>query len=97
MNSTYFTEYVLRSLTEFCYPQGRGTHEMRFMLYFDSTPAHNTEAVQESLVNFGVRRMEHPPYSPDLVPYDLLLFGAIKQALAGQYLDAIDNCFMGVG
>jgi hypothetical protein len=60
------------------------------------TPVHNTEGVHENLVNFGFRRMEHPPYSPDSSPCDFFLFGAMKQVFAGQHFDAINHLFMGV-
>jgi histone-lysine N-methyltransferase SETMAR len=96
MNRTYFIKCVLCPLTEICYPQGRRTHERRVMLYFDNAPVHNTEAVQESLANVGFRRMEHPPYSPDLAPCDFSLFGAMKQAFAGRHFDTIDDLFMDV-
>jgi histone-lysine N-methyltransferase SETMAR len=66
------------------------------MLYFDNAPVHNAEGVQESLAYFGFRRMEHPPYSPDLAPCGFLLFGAMKQAFAMQHFDTIYNLCMGV-
>jgi hypothetical protein len=54
------------------------------------------DGVQESLADFGFRRMEHPPYRPDLAPYDFLLFGAMRQAFTEQHFDIIDDVFMGV-
>jgi hypothetical protein len=53
MNHTYFIERVLRPLPKFCYPQGRGPHERRIVLYFYRPPVHNSEGVQESLANFN--------------------------------------------
>jgi hypothetical protein len=61
MNSTYFIECVLRPLIEICYPQGGETHQRTILLHFDNAPVHNSEGVQESLANFGFRRMDHPP------------------------------------
>jgi hypothetical protein len=66
------------------------------MLHFDSAPVHNTEVVRENLASFGFRRMAHPPHSPDLGPYDLFLFGAMKQAFAGQHFAAIDDLLVSV-
>jgi hypothetical protein len=40
--------------------------------------------------------MAHPPHSPDLAPYDLFLFGAMKQAFAWQQFATIDNLLMRV-
>jgi hypothetical protein len=91
MNTTYCIKYVLLPLTEICDPQGRGTHERRPVLYFNDAPVHNTVGVQESLANFGFRRMEYPPYSPDLAPCDFFLFGAMKRAFAGQHFHTIDD------
>jgi hypothetical protein len=53
------------------------------MLHFDDGPVQNTAGVQESLTNFGFKRMERPPCSLDLVSYNFFLFGATKQAFAG--------------
>jgi hypothetical protein len=66
------------------------------MLHFDNEPAHNTEAVRENLASFGFRRPTHPPYSPDLAPCDFFLFGAMKQAFAGQHFATIDDLLMSV-
>jgi hypothetical protein len=96
MNSTYSIEFVLCPLTEFCYPQGRG--HMKGEPSCLSTTGRFTalRRFQKSLANFGFIRMEHPPYSPDSAPCDFFLFGAMKQAFAGQHLDPIDDLFMGV-
>jgi hypothetical protein len=56
------------------------------MLHFDNAPVHNTEDVPESLATFGLRRMKHPPSSPDFAPCDFFLFSVMKQAFAGQHL-----------
>ena len=44
------------------------------------TAAHNAETLRK--LKFQV--MAHPPYSPDLVPFDYHLFGPIKEALSGR-------------
>jgi hypothetical protein len=96
MNSTYFAKCVLRPSIEICYLHGKGTHERIVMLHFDNALVHNTEVAQESLANFGFRRMEYRPHSSDLAPRDFFLFGTMKQAFGGQYFDSIDDLFMGV-
>jgi histone-lysine N-methyltransferase SETMAR len=95
-NHTSVFECVLRPLTEICYPQDSGAYERKVMLYFHNAPVHNTEGVQESLVNFGFRRIGHPAYSPDLAPCDFFLSGAMKQAFAKQHFDTTDDLFMGL-
>jgi hypothetical protein len=85
VNSAYFIESVLRPLADICHPRGRDARERRVMLHFDNAPVHNTEGVQENLASFGCRRMEHLPYNQDLAPCDFFLFGAMKEAIAGQH------------
>jgi hypothetical protein len=74
----------------------QGVHEKRIMLHFNNAPIHNTEGVQESIINFESRRMEYPPYSPDLAPCNFFLFSAMKQAFAGQYYDIVGGPCMEV-
>jgi hypothetical protein len=83
VNSPYFIEYVLLPLTEIYDPHGSETHERSIMLHFDNAPVHNPVEARESLANFGFKRMEHPPYTPDFAPCDFFLFGAMKRAFAG--------------
>jgi histone-lysine N-methyltransferase SETMAR len=66
------------------------------MLHFDDAPVHNTEGVRENLASFGLGRMAHPPYSPDLASYDFFLFSVMKQEFAGQYFAAIGDLLMSV-
>jgi hypothetical protein len=40
--------------------------------------------------------MAHPPYSPDLAPCNFFLFGAVKQAFAGQHFATTDDLLMSV-
>jgi histone-lysine N-methyltransferase SETMAR len=39
---------------------------------------------QEVVTQFGWTVFPHPPYSPDLAPSDLHLFGALKDAIRGK-------------
>jgi hypothetical protein len=43
----------------------QGTQERRVILHFDNALIHDIEMVQESLLNFGFRKMEQPPYGQD--------------------------------
>jgi hypothetical protein len=95
LNSAYFTEVLLRSSAEICYPQGRGTRERRVMLHFDNAPVHNTERTGENLASFGFRRagirlivrIQHHVTS---------FFGAMKQAFARQRFATIDDLLRSV-
>ena len=38
--------------------------------YLDNTPVHNSILVTDYLTKIGIKTVPHPPYCPDLVPYD---------------------------
>ena len=42
----------------------------------------------DALLATKAKRVEHPPFSPDLAPSDFFLFGALKEKLSG-------SCFSG--
>jgi hypothetical protein len=48
VNSTYFIEYALRSLTEICYLEGNGAYGRRVVLHFHNAPVHNTEGLERA-------------------------------------------------
>jgi hypothetical protein len=38
-----------------------------------------------------LERMEHPPYSPDMTPYDFILFGCVKRKLMGKQYETLED------
>jgi histone-lysine N-methyltransferase SETMAR len=81
MDTSYFAGEIIGGLEHICYPEGRNRHERKRILHFDSAGVHNTRTVMEQLEQSGFKRMEHPPYSPDLAPCDFFLFGYTKELL----------------
>jgi histone-lysine N-methyltransferase SETMAR len=57
-------------------------------LHMDNAPAHNCE---DELKLLGVRRLTHPPYSPDLAPLDFSIFGALKASCRGLVFESADD------
>jgi len=49
----------------------------------NNIPAHKAHSVKQFLAQKSINKMEHPPYSPDLVLNDFWLFPKIKSALMG--------------
>jgi len=47
--------------------------------------------LREFLATKQITVLEHPAYSPDLVPTDFLLFLKIKEILKGRHFDDIDD------
>jgi len=47
--------------------------------------------VREFLATKQITVLEHPTYSPDLVPNDFFLFPKVKEILKGRHFDDIDD------
>jgi histone-lysine N-methyltransferase SETMAR len=50
----------------------------------DNAPAHKRVLAMGKLRDLHYELLEHPPYSPDLAPFDFSLFPKLKLFLAGQ-------------
>jgi transposase len=51
----------------------------------DNARPHTANKTNETLRNFKWEVLEHPPYSPDLVPSDFDLFGPLKHHLSAEH------------
>jgi histone-lysine N-methyltransferase SETMAR len=63
----------------------------KIILLHDSTHPHTENLTKVTLVTMGWEIMNHPPYSPDLGPSDLHMFGLMKVHLEGQKLQTGDE------
>ena len=54
----------------------------------DNAPAHRALATQKKLAYLGFHCLDHPPYSPDLVPSDYHLFHGLKEQLKGRHFSS---------
>jgi transposase len=50
----------------------------------DNAPTHKSVLAMGKLRDLHYKLLEHPPYSPDLAPFDIYLFPKLKLILAGQ-------------
>jgi len=62
-----------------------------WILHHDNSPAHMALSVREFLATKQITLLEHPAYSPDLVPSDFFLFPKIKKILKGRRFDDADD------
>jgi hypothetical protein len=66
---------VLTRLRE-CFRRKRpGLWPAKWILHHDNTPVHDALRVCELLAKNSITKMDHPPYSPDLVP---AIFGSFQ-------------------
>jgi hypothetical protein len=62
-------------------PVRRKTPELwpdKWILHHDNTPAHDALRGHEFLPTKSITKMDHPFYSPDLIPYNSWLFPKLK-------------------
>ena len=89
----FYRESVLTQLVDFyqkCRPR---TSVCGIKLLHDNAPAHKSATVQEYLKESGLDVLDHPPYSPDLVPCDFWLFPRLKEMLRGHRFES--HCGIG--
>jgi histone-lysine N-methyltransferase SETMAR len=64
----------------------RGLLSKGFAMFHDNIRPHTAAHTVESLRQMNSEVLKHPPYSPDLAPPDVHLFGPLKDALRGHWL-----------
>jgi hypothetical protein len=75
---------VLTRLRECVWRKRPGPWPDKWILHDDDVPAHDVLRVHEFLAKNSITKMDHPPYTPDLVPCDFWLFPKLKNALKEQ-------------
>jgi transposase len=53
------------------------------IVHADDVGPHVAKSVTEYMDHNSLKRVRHPPYSPDLAPSDFYLFGYVKHQLRG--------------
>ena len=70
----FYRKSVLTQLLDFYQKRRPRTGARGINLLHDNAPAHKSATVQQYLKESGLDVLDHPPYSPDLSPYDFCLF-----------------------
>ena len=85
----FYIESVPTQLVD-CYQKCRLHTGVRGLkLLHDNTPAHKSATVQEYLKESGLDVLDHPPYNPDLSPFDFWLFPRLKEMLVGHRVESL--------
>ena len=56
----------------------------KVLFHHDNAPAHSSRDVAAKFQELRYELLPHPPYSPDLAPYDFFLFPNMKTWLGGK-------------
>jgi histone-lysine N-methyltransferase SETMAR len=58
------------------------------LFFYDNASAHRALATQKTLAYLGFQCLDHPPYSPYLVPSDYHLLPVLKKQLKGRHFSS---------
>ncbi|KAJ7304231.1 hypothetical protein JRQ81_011768 [Phrynocephalus forsythii] len=86
LNSEYYCN-LLEKLCDALKQKYHGTISKGIRLLEDNAPVHTAQASIVTAHRLGYELLQHPPYSPDLVPSDVFLFPERKKPLCGQRFD----------
>ena len=68
----------------------------RLLWHHDNASAHTAAQTMDFFTQKFIQLVTHPPYSPDLAPYDFFLFATVKEKLKGTKFgtpdDAVNTC-----
>ncbi|GFW66942.1 histone-lysine N-methyltransferase SETMAR [Trichonephila clavipes] len=67
-----------------------------FLLHHDNARPHFPLCVLYVLQQNNVEILPHPPYSPDLTPYDFWMFPQLKKLLRGKHFASNEACVKAV-
>jgi len=80
INAEYYSSLLVQ-LKDILKEKRRGKITKEVLFLHDNAPANWALASQKKLTYLGFQCLDHPPYSPDLVPSHYHLFPALKKQL----------------
>ena len=90
INSAVYCE-TLKKLKCAIQNKRHGILSATILLLHDNARPHSAAQTQDLITSFRWEQMDHPPYSPDLVPSDFHLFVHLKKYLGGKQFDDDDD------
>ncbi|GFS06493.1 transposase [Elysia marginata] len=91
MTSTYYVQNMLSQVKSAINEQRPKVSTSRTLLLHDNAGPHKARATTQSLRELGIQVLSHLAYSPDLAPHDFWLLMILKDRLAGQKFDRIQD------
>lgn len=88
-NSTYMCNTILPHLKERGQAHISGKTRHSLILHIDNAKPHNAKITTAKINELGLKRLKHPPYSPDISPCDFFLFGYVKERLKSYNVSSI--------
>jgi len=90
MNGQYYADLITR-LRSVVMEKRRGKVSRGVLLLQDYAPVHTSKVAKATLRKTGFKEIDHPPYSPYLVPCHYLLFKNLKSDMRGKKFEGEDE------
>ncbi|GFS02844.1 transposase [Elysia marginata] len=91
MTATYYIQNMLSQVKSANNEQRPRVSTSRTLLLHDNAGPHKAKATTQSLRELGIQVLYHPAFNTDLAPYDFWLLTILKNRLAGQKFDRIQD------
>jgi len=82
---------IIRKLVQELHPRGGTPRRKVFRLHIENAKPHNSKSSIQCLEDNKLKRLPHPPYSPDVAPSDFYLFGTVKHRLEGCMGETVED------
>jgi transposase len=92
-NAEYYRDNILEALTQL-QPEDDGR---KFVVHAGNARAHTAQKSRTFCEENGLRLAPNPPYSPDLILSDFLVFGYVKERLKGMVFPSYEELLDAVG
>jgi hypothetical protein len=81
-NGDYYIDNILVAISDWR-RLTQGTRQNKLWIHADNARPHTTKVSTDYIARNEMKTATHPPYSPDLKPFDSFLFGNVKGKLMG--------------
>ena len=84
VNSATYAHLLKNHLRPAIESKRRGLQSTGVLLQHDNARAHTVRSTVTTIQDLSFECLPHPPYSPDLAPTDVHVFGSLKEAMGGK-------------
>lgn len=93
-NEKFTANYFINAILEEIYQKIRlpcNNVPRKISLHYDNARPHTARKVARYLETHRMKKVPHPPFSPDIAPSDFYLFGYVKNRLQGLHFDSMES------
>jgi histone-lysine N-methyltransferase SETMAR len=91
VNSATYADLLKKLLLPAIKSKRRRLLSTGVLLQHDNARPHTAHSTVAAIQDLSFRCLPHPPYSPDLAPSDVHVFGPLKEAMGGKAFRSNDE------